>query len=405
MIKIIKDDNQLLLKYKSDGYQDASWVDRELQSKKYVTIRRVFTFKTKMRVVKEFKSNYLSKDTRFFLLGVADGDFYKINKNILGLKYDLLLSREMTINGKTFIANRDISVFHKIDNLINEQIIIGGDTENSIPITEFEELLLKFPTTTELTHYSNSRITRILKDYLGTISDAQKKLNTFLNKKSTIRVPLRFNTLQKYEARKYEYVRDELREVLKNPEEYAEKDWQKLITNFLLLIFPKYITVLENLRIKDFYSNPDKPTNRYIDLTLVDANGTIDIIEIKKPYDSCLLSSSKYRDNYTPKKELSGSVMQVEKYIFYLNKLGRSGEQDILKKRCDELPPNFDIKITNPKAMIILGRDTNFVEDQKLDFEIIKRKFANIIEIMTYDDLLRRLDNIIAMLTIKQIML
>jgi hypothetical protein len=168
--------------------------------------------------------------------------------------------------------------------------------------------------------------------------------------------------------------------------------------DFLLLIFPKYIAVLENLHIKDFYSNPSKVKDRYIDLTLIDANGTLDIVEIKKPFANCILSQSKYRDNYTPRTELSGSVMQIEKYLFHLSKWGREGEKEILKKRSAELPSGFEIKVTNPKAMIILGRDTDFANDQKFDFEIIRRKYANVIDIMTYDNLLRRLDNIIAMI-------
>ena len=51
--------------------------------------------------------------------------------------------------------------------------------------------------------------------------------------------------------------------------------------------------------------------------------------------------------------------------------------------------------------MIILGRDHNFAADQKFDFEIIKRKYANIVDIMTYDDLLQRLENIIAKFKVK----
>ncbi len=90
--------------------------------------------------------------------------------------------------------------------------------------------------------------------------------------------------------------------------------------------------------------------------------------------------------------------MQVEKYLFHLSKWGREGEKEILKKRKSELPVDFEIKITNPKAMIILGRDSDFTNDQQFDFEIIRRKYANIIDIMTYDDLFRRLDNIIAMI-------
>ena len=62
------------------------------------------------------------------------------------------------------------------------------------------------------------------------------------------------------------------------------------------------------------------------------------------------------------------------------------------------MPPSIELKITNPKAMILLGRDDKFTQQQRFDFEIIRRKYANVIDIMSYDDLLRRLDNIIAML-------
>ena len=229
------------------------------------------------------------------------------------------------------------------------------------------------------------------------MSDEQKKLDNYLNKKRADRSISSIKFIKEYEAKKFEYVREELKQMLKDSESFAERDWQKKVVGFLLLLFPKYVAVLENLQIKDFYSDPAKAKDRFIDLTLVDANGTIDIIEIKKPFANCILSRNKYRDNYTPRTELSGSVMQVEKYVFHLNKWGREGERNILEKRRNELPPVFEIKITNPKAMIILGRDKDFTSDQQFDFEIIKRKYANIIDIMTYDDLLRRLDNIVAM--------
>lgn len=396
MIKVHRDDQRMLLTYTAEN-TSADWVDNKLGTDGSVTFRRTFTFGTDELVTDDIPDQW-SEDERVFVLATAEGDFYKIDKEILGLKYDLLISRVMVIDIKIFVAYRDISIFRRIDDLVDEQIIVGGDVENSIPLSEFDELLRNFPTSTELTHYARSRISRILKDYLGTASDAQEKLDNYLSKKQTIPANSRVNFLEGYELLKFEYVRDELQDMLKEAESYSEKDWQKLIVNFLLLIFPKYIAVLENLHIKDFYSNPTKTTNRYIDLTLVDASGAIDIIEIKKPFANCLLSTSKYRDNYTPKIELSGSVMQVEKYLFHLNKWGRKGEQEIISKRKKELPSGFEVNITNPMGLIILGRDRDFSKDQKFDFEIIKRKYANIIDIMTYDDLLRRLDNIISMM-------
>lgn len=186
--------------------------------------------------------------------------------------------------------------------------------------------------------------------------------------------------------------------MLQAAEEYTEKDWQRKILGLLLFIFPKYIAVLENVHIKDFYSKPDKTTNRFIDLMLVDANGSVDIIEVKKPFSNALLSRHKYRDNHTPRTELAGTVMQAEKYLFHLSKWGRTGEQEIYKKRKHELPAVIDLKITNPKALILLGRNNDFTGEQRFDFEVIRRKYANMVDIMTYDDLLGRVENIIAMM-------
>jgi hypothetical protein len=55
-------------------------------------------------------------------------------------------------------------------------------------------------------------------------------------------------------------------------------------------------------------------------------------------------------------------------------------------------------KIVNPQGILILGRSEQLNRQQKDDFELIKRQYKHIAEIMTYDDLIRRIDNIIAAL-------
>jgi hypothetical protein len=397
MLTIIKNENQLLLEYTATGFKSPQWIDEQLKIRDSVTLRRTFTFEHSA-LANEVDLDEAPEESRTFLLATAYGDYYKIDRDILGIKHDLQLWKQMPISEKTFIAYRDISIFRRIDELIDQPIIIGGEAVDSIPTTDFEELQKNFPTSTELTHYARTRVAAVLKDYLGTMSDAQQKFDTYLKRKKTISTPSKIDFIKNYEPKKFEYVRDELKSMLGSTDAYSEHGWQKLIAGFLLLIFPKYIAVLKNLQIKDFYSDPPKVKNRFIDLTMVDADGTIDIIEIKKPFADCLLSRHKYRDNYTPRIELAGSVMQVEKYIFHLNKWGRDGEKEIQNKRKSELPPNFEIKVTNPQAMLLLGRDNDFSGEQKFDLEIIKRKYANIVDIMTYDDLLRRLDNIIAMI-------
>lgn len=397
MIKIIKEPSRLLAVYEPQNNSN-EWVDRHLREKGYVLFRRTFRFTENLHITDSEDLKSLESN-RTFALATFEGEFYKIDKKILGLKHDLLLHKDLDIYTEIFVAYREISIFRKIDNLVDEPISIGGPSEDSIPISEFIALLQTFPNTTELTHYAGSRIARILKSYFVTMSDPQKKLETYLQKKQLITTKKpQVSLIMEYELQKFVYIREELDQMLKEVDSYAENEWQKIISNFLLFIFPKYISVLENVQIKDFYFNRETPTNRFIDLTLVDSNGTLDILEIKKPFANGVLRSRKYRDNFIPQIELSGAVMQVEKYIFHLTKWGRIGEDTIQKKYIDKLPFNCKINITNPSGMIILGRDLDFSEEQKFDFEIIKRKYANILDIMTYDDLLKRLDNIISVL-------
>ncbi len=47
-----------------------------------------------------------------------------------------------------------------------------------------------------------------------------------------------------------------------------------------------------------------------------------------------------------------------------------------------------------PAASIFRGQK----RDHRLDLEVIKRQYANMVDILTYDDLLDRLDNVIASL-------
>ncbi len=399
MISFHDDDGVLQLIYEAD----LRWtgIDQRLRDGQEVSIRKTFWVSLSVLVGQlpnGLDANGFSDSIRTFKIGRVDEDYYLIDKNVLGLKHDLKITRQVKLASDLFIAHRNISIFSRIDALCEEPIIIGGDAESAIPIDEFRRLLKTFPTSTEVDRYAASRITRVLKDYLDTMSDAETKLQEHLRRKEPKQEIKRVGLVAEYETDKFEFVRDELKAMLDSPEGYSEADWQRRILKFILLIFPKYIAVLPNLQIIDFYSTPDSAKKRFIDLTLVDAGGTIDIIEIKKPFERCLLSNKPYRDNFTPKKELSGAVMQAEKYIFHLSKWGQAGEAAIQKARASDLPPGLKIQITNPKALLILGRDNDFTAAERLDFEIIKRKYANMMDILTYDDLLRRLNNIIFMM-------
>jgi len=91
------------------------------------------------------------------------------------------------------------------------------------------------------------------------------------------------------EIDKFVLIRDTISQLLATSEGRTEKEWQQMILKFILLIFPKYVAVLENVQIEDHYSKLGATTRRFIDIALVDANGSLDVIEIKRPFDDVLL--------------------------------------------------------------------------------------------------------------------
>ncbi len=49
----------------------------------------------------------------------------------------------------------------------------------------------------------------------------------------------------------------------------------------------------------------------------------------------------------------------------------------------------------SPQGFLLLGRSKDFNKQQRNDFELIKRQYKNVADIMTYDDLLDRVNNIL----------
>ena len=399
------EDEKIYLLY-GEEHSELSWVMHKLKTEEEVTISRVFTF-TADRHSSDLEHEEIQEHdddiySHKFLMGTVNREYYIIDKSVLSIKYDLKISREIGDLSRNLFASGTykMAIFPKIDELIDEPIIIGGygeDDDRRIPISEFKRLLKEFPNSTELKRYSMARIENILGNYLDTMSPAQEEFDDYLNKRSSSDVQGLSDGMNEYEMQKYSSIYNEISTMLENSDGYKEHAWQKKMLDFILLIFPKYIHVFEEVRVPDHYNASGNVKNRRIDFMLVDMIGNVDIIEIKRPKSKHILAAKLYRENYYPAKELSGTIMQVEKYLFHLNKWGIAGEKQLNKKYQSDLKGKVDIKITNPKAMVILGRSSDFNTDQeKLDFEIIRRKYENVMDIITYDDLLMRLQNIIS---------
>lgn len=321
------------------------------------------------------------------VLGHIVADFYKISKDILGTRGDFFLHITIKPDRKLFVATRNISIPKAIDKVSPVDIYVGGDSQSSIPEREYMVLLKNFPNTYELDKYADARVASIVKDFIEATVDAELAYTRLLNKKVTIeKQPFTTTDIIDNEILKYDRIHNEIANMLQHENEYSEHQWQKRIIEIILLLFPKYIRAFSGSPVEDAI----KLKRRKLDMLLIDFVGNIDILEIKKPFDKCIMTGSLYRDNHIPTRELSGTIMQVEKYILHLNKWGKRGEDFLLSKYRDKLPDGFTVRITNPKGIIIAGRDCNLTPQQLADFEVVKRKYHNISDILTYDDLLRR---------------
>ena len=77
--------------------------------------------------------------------------------------------------------------------------------------------------------------------------------------------------------------------------------------------------------------------------------------------------------------------------------------EDFLDKQTEKIrSKEYHFHIVNPKSIIIMGHTSNFDEQQKTDFEVIKRKYTNVLDIISYEDLIYRLETIINTLKIKK---
>lgn len=383
------------------------WVRNELTGKGRVRLSKVFHFEAADLLHAPPADDEIEDHTYEFKFGTIAGSYIQISGKRFAIKNDVHVEAGIELKRKLFVAERDISIFGRLSDLLTHAnpIVLGGEDVDAIPMAVFRQLLDRFPTTIEMNKYAGARVTTVLAQYVDGLKDARGRYESYLNKRLAGAAHLTpgFEEIKAFEIEKYVLIRDLITDALKTKQNVHEKEWQALMSSFLLFLFPKYIRVLQNVTLADYYSTPGKRTNRYIDMALVDANGNLDVIEIKRPFDDKILRKSPYRSNSIPTAELSGSIMQAEKYLFHLSKWGASGEAYLTEKYGSELPEGMTLRISNPKAIIILGRDdmggAEMTGSQKLDFEVIKRKYANMMDIITYDDLLRRLNNTIAALS------
>lgn len=359
-------------------------------------ISRCFTVSKKHFRVEDSEQNEIK-----FCIGTVYDEYTLIDRDVIGTEYSFYFSNSIKLDKRHFVAYRNISILAKIDHVVDRDVYIGGNrSEGCIPLETFELLIKKFPKTAELDYYAHARIATIVKEFYPIAEKHEIQFDKYIERQernltSTFspHIQTSFKENMEIEFQQFNGIRNELIELLDRADSVSEHAWQEQIHGLLRLLYPKYIAGIREVVIKGVDRHDKRP-----DFLLVDANGYIDILEIKKPSAQLLTKQSSYRNNYVPVRDLAGAIQQIEKYIYCLNAWGKDGEQDLQKQLANKVPGSVTPKVVNPQGILLLGRNKDFNNQQNTDFELIKRQYKHIAEIMTYDDLKQRIDNIIAAL-------
>lgn len=367
-------------------------IKKRLDTHDSISIKHTF-FVTKDMLCDDVDEDNDWEETLRFQVG-SIGDLYtQLNSNVFAIEHTFYFSNEIKLKPQMFTAYRNISIIRKIDEVIERDFYVGGDWEahNGISIETFEDLLSEIPKTAELDKYAHKRISSIIKDYFPECDKFEVIYEKFIESKNNSYVTPT-SAISKYnvqiELEQFTVAYQELNDMLDRYEAIDEKQWQKKIQNILQLLYPKYIYCAREIK---FYGGKN---DKQPDFLLVDANGFVDILEIKKA-DIRMLAQ--YRNNYVATREISGAIQQIEKYIFCLNSSDKAKE-DVSKKLIESLPEGVEVKIVNPQGILLAGRSNEFNREQQKDFELIKRQYKHVADVITYDDLAQRLKNIIAAL-------
>lgn len=387
MIDFTKNGGYLLMRYVPERGVD-DWLVKPLESQKDIPLSGRALYVRQEIYMPEIDDGEFGMDACYrFLVGSLVGSYYQIDRRFLGIEYDLFLHHSLKFRRPMFVAETNIPIFRGFNDYGFGSLYVGGENPDALPEEVFEEMLRQFPNTYELKKYARARVSSMIRNYVPIQADFEAEYHKYRQRKASAKGTQPQRVFAAYEIDKFAALVEKIEGMLTKAETYSESQWQNEILQVVQFLYPKYVCAFPEAPVRDSLASKD----RKIDFLLVDASGYVDAIEIKKPFSECMVTSNRYRDNHVPMRELSGTIMQLEKYLYHLNRWGQAGEEKLNERYASQLPSDLCIKIVNPSGMIIMGRDANFTPDQRTDFEVIRRKYRHVVEILTYDDLLRRL--------------
>lgn len=379
-------------KLKKQIYEkDSITISKNVPLYEYLNNVEFIRLKNTFYIRKDNLIKYDENGVYYICIGKVVNNYILLDKDVFNINIDFYFSINISIIDKLFYAYSKISIIQNINHITNNSVYIDDDKNlieepNHISYSKYLSLIKSFPNTSEIFKYRNKRITLLLNDCFDNtekfIQDYDKYIEKKRKNKQIIIIPNKTKLNNLIKAKSF------LETIINNNDAMSEKEIQSNIYEILSFLFPKYIYSKREVKISGFDKHYKRP-----DFLLVDFSGFVDVLEIKLP-SAKLLSKGMNRFNYVPSHEFSKAVQQIQKYIVCLNRNGKNGDEKLANDLKNIIPTNLIINSINSQGILIIGNTNEFTnEQQKIDFEIIKRQYKNIIDIYTYDQLLSMINN------------
>jgi len=141
-----------------------------------------------------------------------------------------------------------------------------------------------------------------------------------------------------------------------------------------------------------------KAASTLVDMRVLDhliVAGNVDVIEIKKPMVKSIMLPALYRDHHLPMRDLIGAMGHGYALSEAPEPMGAHWRELSDPVARPQLPAGFRIRIINPSGIVIMGRSNTLFDAQRREFEVLRRDSKGVVDIVTYDDLLARLQAVV----------
>jgi len=339
-------------------------------------------------------------------------------------KNNLYLSNELSIEfNEIFLYNYGAfggwtNIWNSVFSALNSnEIFIGGKAEGNITLETVEYLKKHLVKKSEAETYINQQNSILMQEFFEdtNLLEVQEKLTNQQRKRSIkedLMGPIALdhddqNIIKNVNSILGEHL-TELKEMLRDQSKKGrnfvqdEKKYQAMLLKIFPYIFPQYTHFIREFKFKidgNSHKNSDIP-----DFLALNSDLSVDVIEIKTPYKK-IFTKTRYRENYIFDREVLGLITQTQKYIYNLERNSVREETNILQKFQEN--PDFSIpelNIASPKGIVIVGRgpqnDPTLSSTEKremnLSLSIMKNRYQDILDFLTFDDVVDRIERVIA---------